>query len=355
MCAIGRALMSRPKMILLDEPSMGLAPQIVEEIFEIVKDLNEKEGVSFLLAEQNTNMALRFARYGYILENGRVVMDGDAKSLAENEDVKEFYLGISEGRRKSLPRRQALPPAQALAGVRSDAPTTTTTPWKPAIRRRASASSSRALPEIVARAMTAPGWAKHLAGVDPKSVTSRAALAKLPVLRKSDIAALQKENPPFGGLNVTAAGQGAAAADVAGADLRAGRRGRRLVGRRARAVMPPASAPATSCTIRSPITSRPAASFSNRARTRSAARSSPAASAIPSSSSRRSRITSRPAMSARRIFSRSCSTPPRRPARTPPRSSAGWCRARRCRPRCARNWASAASRCCNAMPPPSSA
>lgn len=102
MCAVGRALMSRPKMILLDEPSMGLAPQIVEEIFEIVKDLNEREGVSFLLAEQNTNMALKYARYGYILENGRVVMDGDAKSLSENEDVKEFYLGISEGRRKSF-------------------------------------------------------------------------------------------------------------------------------------------------------------------------------------------------------------------------------------------------------------
>jgi branched-chain amino acid transport system ATP-binding protein len=102
MCAIGRALMSRPKMILLDEPSMGLAPQIVEEIFEIVKNLNEKEGVSFLLAEQNTHMALRFARYGYILENGRVVMDGEARALAENEDVKEFYLGISEGRRKSF-------------------------------------------------------------------------------------------------------------------------------------------------------------------------------------------------------------------------------------------------------------
>ena len=102
MCAIGRALMSRPKMILLDEPSMGLAPQIVEEIFDIVKDLNEKEGVSFLLAEQNTHMALRFARYGYILENGRVVLDGDAKALAENEDVKEFYLGVSEGRRKSF-------------------------------------------------------------------------------------------------------------------------------------------------------------------------------------------------------------------------------------------------------------
>ena len=102
MCAVGRALMSKPKMILLDEPSMGLAPQIVEEIFEIVKDLNAKEGVSFLLAEQNTNMALKYATYGYILENGRVVMDGDAKSLTENEDVKEFYLGVSEGRRKSF-------------------------------------------------------------------------------------------------------------------------------------------------------------------------------------------------------------------------------------------------------------
>jgi branched-chain amino acid transport system ATP-binding protein len=102
MCAIGRAMMARPKMILLDEPSMGLAPQIVEEIFGIVQSLNEKEGVSFLLAEQNTFMALKFSRYGYILENGRVVMDGDARSLAENEDVKEFYLGIAEGKRKSF-------------------------------------------------------------------------------------------------------------------------------------------------------------------------------------------------------------------------------------------------------------
>jgi branched-chain amino acid transport system ATP-binding protein len=102
MCAIGRALMSRPKMILLDEPSMGLAPQIVEEIFEIVHRLNEKEGVSFLLAEQNANMALKYARYGYILENGRIVMDGDANALRENEDVKEFYLGIAEGKRKSF-------------------------------------------------------------------------------------------------------------------------------------------------------------------------------------------------------------------------------------------------------------
>src|SRR5499427_7220879 len=102
MCAIGRALMSRPQMILLDEPSMGLAPQLVEEIFAIVGDLNAKEGVSFLLAEQNTRMALKYARYGYVLENGRVVLDGEAKALGENEDVKEFYLGVAEGRRKSF-------------------------------------------------------------------------------------------------------------------------------------------------------------------------------------------------------------------------------------------------------------
>ena len=102
MTAIGRALMSRPSTILLDEPSMGLAPQLVEEIFEIVKRLNEDENVSFLLAEQNTNVALKYATYGYILENGRIVMDGDAVSLRENEDVKEFYLGISEGERKSF-------------------------------------------------------------------------------------------------------------------------------------------------------------------------------------------------------------------------------------------------------------
>ena len=101
MTAIGRALMAKPSMILLDEPSMGLAPQLVEEIFEIVQQLNELEGVTFLLAEQNTNMALRYAKYGYILENGRIVMDGEAAMLRENEDVKEFYLGNSSGERKN--------------------------------------------------------------------------------------------------------------------------------------------------------------------------------------------------------------------------------------------------------------
>jgi branched-chain amino acid transport system ATP-binding protein len=102
MVAIGRALMSRPETILLDEPSMGLAPQLVEEIFGIVKGLNETEGVAFLLAEQNTNVALRFAHYGYILESGRVVMDGTAAALRENPDVKEFYLGMSDQGRKSF-------------------------------------------------------------------------------------------------------------------------------------------------------------------------------------------------------------------------------------------------------------
>ena len=102
MVAVGRALMAKPSMILLDEPSMGLAPQIVAEIFEIVKDLNSKEGVSFLLAEQNTNMALKYADYGYIMESGRVVMDGAAADLASNEDVKEFYLGVGGGERKSF-------------------------------------------------------------------------------------------------------------------------------------------------------------------------------------------------------------------------------------------------------------
>ena len=102
MCAIGRALMARPEMILLDEPSMGLAPQIVEEIFEIVRDLNSREQVSFLLAEQNTMVALKYADFGYILENGRVVMEGEAEALRTNEDVKEFYLGLSSAGRKSF-------------------------------------------------------------------------------------------------------------------------------------------------------------------------------------------------------------------------------------------------------------
>jgi len=102
MTAIGRAMMAKPSMLLLDEPSMGLAPQIVAEIFEIIRDLNQKEGVSILLAEQNTNVALKYADYGYILESGRIMMDGAARELAENPDVKEFYLGLSTEGRKNF-------------------------------------------------------------------------------------------------------------------------------------------------------------------------------------------------------------------------------------------------------------
>ena len=101
MCAVGRALMSRPQLVLLDEPSMGLAPQLVQQIFEIVKQINAEQGVSILLAEQNTNMALKYAQHGYVLENGRVVLDGSARELSDTEDVKEFYLGLSASGRKS--------------------------------------------------------------------------------------------------------------------------------------------------------------------------------------------------------------------------------------------------------------
>ena len=118
MCAIGRAMMSRPKMILLDEPSMGLAPQIVEEIFEIVQDLNRNENVSFLLAEQNTNMALQYASFGYILENGRVVLDGEAEALREQRGREGVLSRRRRGRAQVLPRRQALQAPQAMAGLR---------------------------------------------------------------------------------------------------------------------------------------------------------------------------------------------------------------------------------------------
>jgi len=102
MVAIGRALMARPKLMLLDEPSMGLAPMLVNEIFEIVSRMNREAGVAVLLAEQNATMALRFAQYGYVMENGRIVLDGDARTISENEDIKEFYLGLSGvGQRKS--------------------------------------------------------------------------------------------------------------------------------------------------------------------------------------------------------------------------------------------------------------
>ena len=102
MLAIGRALMARPKLMLLDEPSMGLAPMLVAEIFEIVRRLNGEEHVAVLLAEQNATMALGFAHYGYVMESGRIVLDGMATVISENEDIKEFYLGLTGvGQRKS--------------------------------------------------------------------------------------------------------------------------------------------------------------------------------------------------------------------------------------------------------------
>ena len=138
MTAVGRALMARPTLILLDEPSMGLAPQIVEEILAIVASLNRQEGVSFLLAEQNAAAALRYANHGYVLEAGRVVMDGDAATLAGNADVKEFYLGLGGRGAEELPRRQALPPAQALAGLKAGGRWTSTIPGKRARPRSVS-------------------------------------------------------------------------------------------------------------------------------------------------------------------------------------------------------------------------
>lgn len=102
MLAVARAMMAKPKMLLLDEPSMGLAPQLVAEIFKIVKELNTKEGVSILLAEQNTNIALRNSDYGYIIETGNVMLEGTAEELLDNDEVKELYLGISKEGRKNF-------------------------------------------------------------------------------------------------------------------------------------------------------------------------------------------------------------------------------------------------------------
>ena len=102
MIAVARAMMAKPKMLLLDEPSMGLAPQLVAEIFNIVRELNQKEGVSILLAEQNTNVALRNADYGYIIETGHVMLHGTADELLNDEKVKELYLGISKEGRKNF-------------------------------------------------------------------------------------------------------------------------------------------------------------------------------------------------------------------------------------------------------------
>ena len=281
MSAIGRALMARPKMILLDEPSMGLAPQIVEEIFEIVRDLNAKEGVSFLLAEQNTSMALRYADYGYILENGRVVMDGEAKALRENEDVKEFYLGVADGRRKSFPRRQALPAPQALAGVSCDAVHRSADgALTIALEDRAIAGgAARATSILVLETATCCATADRRAArrdraaagrsarspasdVDPAAIDdSRAALAR--AAGHAQVRAgrrCRKQHPPFGGFDVTAPGGDAAAAACRRGRSTSRKAAARLLGRGARAVRRRLSRRATSCTTASPITSRRPAS-----------------------------------------------------------------------------------------------
>jgi branched-chain amino acid transport system ATP-binding protein len=102
MLAIGRALMARPRLMLLDEPSLGLAPLMVKEIFAIIKQINKEAGTTILVVEQNANVALSIADYGYIMENGRIVLEGDVESLKSNEDVREFYLGVSGGKRKNF-------------------------------------------------------------------------------------------------------------------------------------------------------------------------------------------------------------------------------------------------------------
>ena len=308
MTAVGRALMAQPSMILLDEPSMGLAPQIVEEIFEIVRDLNSKERVSFLLAEQNTMVALRYANYGYILENGRVVMDGEAKRPRDER-----------GREGVLPR------ACRRRGARASATSSTTAAasagWpelgaRPTTFRRAGNARSRAArarrssPRCRGRSPTrrphAPAFARILAGVDAAAVTSRAALARLPVTRKSELLELQKAARPVRRLRARRAlGRSATRRVFAspGPDLRARRRASRLLAARAGAVRRGIPRRAISSTTASPITSRRRARCSKPARMRWAARCSPAARARPSSRCRRWPSCSRTATSARR---RSC-------------------------------------------------
>ncbi len=237
MCAIGRALMSRPKMILLDEPSMGLAPQIVEEIFEIVKSLNDKEGVSFLLAEQNTNMALKYAQLR--LHSGEWPRGARRRgACAARERGRQGVLPRRRrGQAQVVPRRQALQAAQALAGVSRSAMTDLLRrPGNPRRRLRARRSNSPACRRRWRRRCAHRAGPRSSTASIPQPVTSRAALAKLPILRKSDLVALQKTSPPFGGFNGRRAEQGQAPADVAWPDLRARRIWERLVGRGARAV-----------------------------------------------------------------------------------------------------------------------
>ena len=271
MCAIGRALMSRPKMILLDEPSMGLAPQIVEEIFEIVQDLNEKEGVSFLLAEQNTNMALHYARYGYILENGRVVLDGEAKALRENEDVKEFYLGIAEGKRKIVPRRRSTT-SGASAGWRERSRSELSAMTQSAVLRRARdprsrgarARSVRAPARVTSRrdAARAGLGQRILPGVDPRdrSISREALATPAGAAQVRPARRCRRQDPPFGGFHVTRPARLRRLFMSPGPIFEPEGHGEDLWRRGARAVRGRLPRRATSCSTASPITSRPAAS-----------------------------------------------------------------------------------------------
>ncbi len=202
MTAIGRALMARPRVILLDEPSMGLAPQLVEEIFEIVQELNRKEGVSFLLAEQNTNIALRYAGYGYILENGRVVMDGEGTSLAGKRGREGVLPRLFVRRPAQLPRRQVLP-ADGSAGSEK-----AVEHYDELETRHARSAGRRADGGVAGADRACEGEARpasRASSTASSPAISRAAkaLARLPVTRKSDLSALQKEMPPLGGLNAT--------------------------------------------------------------------------------------------------------------------------------------------------------
>ena len=257
MTAVGRALMARPSLILLDEPSMGLAPQVVEEILGIVRSLNRTEGVSFLLAEQNAAAALRFADHGYILEAGRVVMDGDAATLAGQRGREGVLPGARRGRAEELPRREALPTAQALAGLRREEGahggwTTRASGEIPEERERA---LMKALPAVVSHAFArAPVYRRRDPSVVPEEVTDRGALAKLRLVRKSELPEIQRADPPFGGLWTVAAPQAAKLFSSPGPvfELEPRTRGSRG-GQRGRCV-PPGSAPATWCTTASPTT-----------------------------------------------------------------------------------------------------
>ncbi len=178
---------------------MGLAPQLVEEIFGIVKDLNEKEGVSFLLAEQNTNVALRFAHYGYILESGRVVMDGPAARPAREPGRQGILSRHVRRGAEILPRRALVPPPQAVAELMRDADMSHFDDLETRSGDARAADLATHLPEQIARAKGLAGYAGRLDGVDPAAITDAAALAALPVLRKSDLGKAQAANPPFGG------------------------------------------------------------------------------------------------------------------------------------------------------------